>query len=217
MSGVFIRKGQFRRVPSTVKVEGPLISTVIVGKWLPFLLPFCSSGSKMRGRSRVDLLQFPVDWCSSKKLVNKVQRVMNCAARLVCKAPKRERVIPLLVDLHWLPVECRIEYKIATICYNVITGTAPPYLSDLLELCIPSRTLRSSADTRIFRIPNRYKRFQGQRAFSFIGLSIWNNLPFSVRHAKTLSAFKSPLKTHLFFFSLYLVLLLILALLNMPE
>ena len=39
----------------------------------------------------------------------------------------------LLVDLHWLPVERRIEYNIATIYYNVITGTAPPYLSDLLE------------------------------------------------------------------------------------
>ena len=78
----------------------------------------------------------------------------------------------LLVDLHWLPVERRIEYNIATIYYNVITGTAPPYLSDLLELYTPSRTLRSSADIRIFRIPNRRKKFQLQRTFSFIGPSI---------------------------------------------
>ena len=90
---------------------------------------------------------------------------------------------PLLVDLDWLPVERQIECKIVTIYYNVITGTAPPYLSDLLELYIPSRTLRSSADTRIFRIPNRRKGFQGQRTFPFIGPSIWNNIPFSVRHA----------------------------------
>ena len=75
---------------------------------------------------------------------------MNCAARLVCKAPKRERVIPLLVDLHWLPVECRIEYKIATICYNVITGTAPPYPPTSLScthhhaLSAPLLTLASS-------------------------------------------------------------------------
>ena len=63
-----------------------------------------------------------------------------------------------------------------------------------------------TADTCIFRIPNRCKRFQGQHTFSFIGPSIWNHLPFSVRHAQTLSAFKSQLKTHLFF---YLLLLLI--------
>ena len=61
-----------------------------------------------------------LDYCNSllagipQKLVNKVQRVMNCAARLVCEASKREHVTPLLVNLHWLPVECRIEYKTAT-------------------------------------------------------------------------------------------------------
>ena len=93
---------------------------------------------------------------------------------------------PLLVDLDWLPVERQIECKIVTIYYNVITGTDAPYLSDFLELYTPSRTFRSSADTRIFRIPNRRKRFQGQRAFSFIGPSIWNNLPFCLRHAQTL-------------------------------
>ena len=40
------------------------------------------------------------DYCNSlvagipQKLRNKVQRVMNCAARLFCKAPKREHVTP---------------------------------------------------------------------------------------------------------------------------
>ena len=93
--------------------------------------------------------------------------VMNCAARLVCKASKRKHAKPLVVNLHRLPAECIIEYKIATICYNVTTGTAPPYLFDLLELYIPSRTLRSSADTRVFRIPNRRQKFQGQHACFF--------------------------------------------------
>ena len=122
---------------------------------------------------------------------------MNCAARLVCKAHKREHVSPLPVDLHWLFVERRIEYKIATICYNVITGTVSTYLSDLLELYTPLRTLRSSADTRIFRIPDRRKRFHGQRAYYFFGPSIWDNFPLSVRHAQTLFAFKSQLNTRL--------------------
>ena len=36
------------------------------------------------------------------------------------------------------------------ICYNVIAGTASPYLFDLLELYIPSRALCSSVDTCIF-------------------------------------------------------------------
>ena len=61
-----------------------------------------------------------------------------------------------LVDLHWLPIERRIECKISRICYNVITSTAPLYYSsDLHELYIPSRTLRSSTGNRIFLVPNR--------------------------------------------------------------
>ena len=61
-----------------------------------------------------------------------------------------------LVDLHWLPVERKIECKISRICYNVITSTAPLYyFSDLHELYIPSCTLRSSTDNRIFFVPNR--------------------------------------------------------------
>ena len=50
-------------------------------------------------------------------------------------------------------------------CYDVVSETAPPYLSDLLHLHIPSRSSRSSADTRTFPIPKRKKTFQGQGTF----------------------------------------------------
>eukprot|EP00745_Piridium_sociabile_P020377 TRINITY_DN313_c0_g1_i4.p1 TRINITY_DN313_c0_g1~~TRINITY_DN313_c0_g1_i4.p1 ORF type:complete len:508 (-),score=73.27 TRINITY_DN313_c0_g1_i4:117-1640(-) len=145
-----------------------------------------------------------LDYCNSllagipKKDIDRVQKVMNCAARLIFRAPKREHITPLLAELHWLPISFRVEYKIATICYNIISGSAPPYLQELLQVYTPSRSLRSSADTRTFHLPNRRKKHQGQRAFSYIGPVIWNKLPFSVRHSQSLSSFKSALKTHLF-------------------
>ena len=80
---------------------------------------------------------------------------MNSAARLIFRVSKYDHVTPLLSDLHWLPVTQQTDYKIATICFNIISGTAPPYLQNLLELYIPSRSLRSSTDTRTFRIPHR--------------------------------------------------------------
>ena len=43
----------------------------------------------------------------------------------------------------------RIKYKAACMCFNAITGSRPSYLSDLLHLYTPSRTLRSSSDTRL--------------------------------------------------------------------
>ena len=118
-----------------------------------FVSSFTTEATKILVTS---LILFRLDYCNPllagipNKLVNKVQRVMYCAARLVCKSPKREHVTPLLVDLHWLSVERRIQYKITTICYNVITGTAPLYLFDLLEvythhaLSAPLLTLASS-------------------------------------------------------------------------
>ena len=42
------------------------------------------------------------------------------------------------------------------------------------------------------------RRTLGERSFQYIGPVIWNSLSFSVRHATSLSSFKSKLKTHLF-------------------
>ena len=44
--------------------------------------------------------------------LNKVQRVLNAAARLVCRTPRYRRITPLLYELHWLPVRQRISFKI---------------------------------------------------------------------------------------------------------
>ena len=49
-----------------------------------------------------------------------------------------------------------------------------------------------------FSIPNRRKKVQGQRVWSVIGHSVWNSLPLAVRHAETLSSFRSRFKTRLF-------------------
>ena len=72
------------------------------------------------------------------------------------------------------------------------------YLSKLLHVYTPSRTPRSSSDTRLFAI-NRYKRKQhGFRSFADCGPHTWNDLLFDIRHCDTLSSFKNRLKTHLF-------------------
>ena len=76
---------------------------------------------------------------------------------------------PLLTKLHWLPIAQRIEYKISSVCCYVVSETAPPYLSDLLHMYIPSCSLYSSADTCTFRIPKGKKQFQGQRTFPHLG------------------------------------------------
>ena len=52
---------------------------------------------------------------------------------------------PLPKQLHWLPIEQRIKYKIAGLCYQIIIVTAPQYLAELFQIYVPSRSLRSSS------------------------------------------------------------------------
>ena len=145
-----------------------------------------------------------LDYCnallagSPQVLLDKIQRVINCSARLIYKTSKSAHVTPLLSDLHWLLISSQSQYKIALTCFHIISGIAPPYLSELLHLYSPSHSFCSASDTQIFRVPRVCRRTLGERSFQYIGLVIWNSLSFSVRHATSLSSFKSKLKTHLF-------------------
>ena len=76
-------------------------------------------------------------------------------------------------------------------CYDVVSETALPYLSDLLHLYIPSCSLHSSADAHTFWMPKRKKNFQGQCTFSHLGPVTWDKLPYSVCYAATKSQFKT--------------------------
>ena len=42
-------------------------------------------------------------------------------------------------------------------CFSAINGSGPAYLFELLQVYTPSRTLRSSSDTRMLKI-QQYKR-----------------------------------------------------------
>ena len=140
-----------------------------------------------------------VEISTPNSVIQPMLKVQNAAARLILRAPRHQNCIPLRQQLHWLPVSERIKYIFfACMCYNAITGSAPSYLSELLHLYRPSRSLRSSSQTRMLKIQRFNRKTHGFRTFSHFGPHIWNNLPQDIRHSATLSSFKSQLKTFIF-------------------
>jgi len=57
--------------------------------------------------------------------LNRLQSVLNAAARLIFAASKYYHVTPVLCDLHWLRVPEHIDFKIAVLVYRCLHGLAP--------------------------------------------------------------------------------------------
>ena len=91
-------------------------------------------------------------------VIEPLLKIQNFASRLILLAPRQHRSTPLLEKLCWLPISERIKFKVACMCVSALNGSGPAYLSDLLHIYTPSRTLRSSSDTRMLKIHNTNAR-----------------------------------------------------------
>ena len=66
-----------------------------------------------------------IDYCNAilagvpQSTLKPLQRVQNAAARLVHQLNVRDHVTPSLIALHWLPIRCRIDYKLCMIMADV--------------------------------------------------------------------------------------------------
>jgi hypothetical protein len=134
-----------------------------------------------------------------KKSLASLQRVQNAAARVIVGIRKLDPVKPYLKALHWLPIEKRIEFKIAVLTYRCLNCNAPKYLQDLLVLYRPDANvcLRSSSRSVLW-VPRTHTKTYGDRAFSVAAPRIWNSIPVNIRSSSSITTFKTLLKTYLF-------------------
>ena len=89
-------------------------------------------------------------------------------------------ITPVLKDLHWLPVKGRINYKILLLTFKALHGLAPSYITELISVYKPKRTLRSSKELLLSTQPFNLKTY-GYRCFSVSAPVLWNSLPSSIR------------------------------------
>ena len=125
--------------------------------------------------------------------IQRLQRIQNWAAKLICRVLKSDHATPCLRMLHWLPVRQRINFKILSYVYKCVNGTAPSYLSSCFTRHKSSRTgLRSSSDTTRLAVQRSTKTLKSadNKSFTYLAPHMWNNLPITIRESQTVLIFK---------------------------
>ena len=159
------------------------------------------------------LVQSKLDYCNSlfiglpKTELNRLQNIQNALARAVTNQRRNEHVTPTLQSLHWLKIPERINYKVLSITYNVLSSGKPVYLSKLLSLQ-SARSTRSSKLITLYPPSVTSSRVILNRSYSYSVPRLWNSLPAELRtpkdsstpgaHSLSRQTFLSKLKTHLF-------------------
>ena len=137
-------------------------------------------------------------------LFDKLQRVQNNAARVVMNLRKYDHVTDSLIQLHWLPVKARVNFKIILQVYKALNCMAPQYICNMVERVKVNRyNLRNNCNMNLV-VPRSFNNYN-DRAFAVCGPKLWNSLPNELKSTTEYQLFKSKLKTYLFkqFYQLY--------------
>lgn len=146
-----------------------------------------------------------IDYCNSlfygisNYLLKKLQVLINRSVRIVKGLSRRERITPHLIDLHWLPIKGRIEFKRCVLVYQALKFGKPKYIRDLLCRFHSDANvvLRHANDECRLEEP-RFSTEVGRNAFSRSAPRLYNKLPSSIKSSENIGIFKKRLKTYLF-------------------
>jgi len=174
---------QLRRLRQIRRVAGPDVTQRLVSALVLSRLDYCNAA--LAGLPQATL--------------RPLQRAQNAAARLVANMGSRDHITPAMKDLHWLPINQRITYKLCLMMHFIHTQQYPDYMRDLVSMTATTATrtgLRSASGLSYCK-PRIRTKF-GERAFSYSGPAAWNLLPLHLQTTTDTNTFRRLLKTHLF-------------------
>ena len=147
------------------------------------------------------------DYCNSLLLhlqsyqITRLQTLQNSLVRCIFKINhfSHDRISPLLIELHWLPIRQRILYKSLLLTHKAIHHNSPSYLTNLIPLLKTPTINTRSTNTFMLELPSKFQKSSTNiRSWSISAPYSWNTIPSKLRCTSNTSTFKSLLKTYLF-------------------
>ena len=139
----------------------------------------------------------PVWGSTSKTQMNRVQKVLNFAARIaIGGAKKHDHVTPIFEKLKWLKIKPRFMYSICLIIFKSINNILPEWVFSLPTIReIRENRVNTRHQENLF-IP-RTTTDIGARNIKVLGPKLWNKLPSDIIDCHSINLFKSRLMQYL--------------------
>ena len=153
-----------------------------------------------------------LDYCNSlfrslsKVNLHRLQSIQNSAARIVTNSCKYTPITPVLRKLHWLPVQFRSKFKLATLVYKFIRTGFPKYFAPHLSTYCTTHTYntrRSQSIANFLNVPKFQPTIHKSTkqfgfSFAFDAPTVWNSLHEDIHASPTIASFTKKLKTYLY-------------------
>ena len=135
----------------------------------------------------------PIWGALCKNQRQRLQKVMNRAARMVTKTPRSAHITPVLERLGWKLIEDMIKHKNAMLVYHVMFSPyAPACLRSMFKPREEVSERRTRAKKNALDLP-RVRTELARRSLQYRAAALWNSLPEQVTDAVTKVSFKSRL------------------------
>ena len=117
-------------------------------------------------------------------ILKRVQSVVNRVARLIFNLHPGVPTTSSLIELHWLPLKARFEFKVCLSTFKALKFNQPSYIRELLSFSSQESTsgLRSADDPyRLHESRAIGERGFANRSFSYIAPHLYNKFPITIK------------------------------------
>ena len=129
--------------------------------------------------------------CANQR--QRLQKVLNRAARMTTKTARRAHITPVLHQLGWRSIEEVVKHRDAMLVHHALySPCAPPCLRSLFIRRVDVCQRRTRAQQTALELP-QVRTELAKRSLQYRAASLWNSLPHEVTNAVSRKLFRSKL------------------------